>query len=301
MGELLRSRGFDVYVAINVQTILEINNEIIRELKNSDCYLFVNFRRDQIGAEYRGSLFSNQELAIAYALGFKRILVINQTEIKSEGMLRYIANNTESFADLDGCCAAVQRALDRSGWEPNYSRRLTAGMMRFSDTPIQYGNLVGKFLYLDIHNHRPDIAALEATAKLSAFAANGHPLQPCPIRSPLKATGRRAFSHTIFPNSHEAFDLLCVGGYIKATGPISTAPPVSGSLVSMHPVAVEPGVFLNSDMDVVGAPRLQITPGTWNLNYTFYAIDFPVLSVMVELAFTDWNEPSARVLSQETV
>jgi hypothetical protein len=81
VGQLLRERGFDVYVAIDVQTILEINADIIRELKGSDCYLFVNFRREKIGEtfakrtgekveEYRGSLFSNQELAIAYAFGF---------------------------------------------------------------------------------------------------------------------------------------------------------------------------------------------------------------------------------------
>jgi hypothetical protein len=77
VGNLLEGRGFKVYIAIDVQTILEINTGIIRELKDSDCYLFVNFRREQIGGEHRGSLFSNQELAIAYALGFERILVIN--------------------------------------------------------------------------------------------------------------------------------------------------------------------------------------------------------------------------------
>src|SRR5437660_794267 len=78
IGALLRRRGFDVYIAIDVQTILEINTGIIRELKNSDCYLFVNFRRELIRDKYWGSLFSNQELAIAYALGFERLLVINQ-------------------------------------------------------------------------------------------------------------------------------------------------------------------------------------------------------------------------------
>jgi hypothetical protein len=37
VGKLLEKRGFDVYIAIDVQTILEINAGIIRELKNSDC------------------------------------------------------------------------------------------------------------------------------------------------------------------------------------------------------------------------------------------------------------------------
>jgi hypothetical protein len=142
IGELLGERGFDVYIAIDVQTILEINTGIIRELKNSDCYLFVNFRREQIGSEYRGSLFSNQELAIAYALGFERILVINQEGIRREGMLGYIGVNTETFIDFDDCCAIVGRALDRAKWTTDYTRRLRADRLRFSDE-IGYGFLVG--------------------------------------------------------------------------------------------------------------------------------------------------------------
>ena len=71
IAELLENRGFDVYIAIDVQTILEINSGIICELKNSDCYLFVNFRRDPIPNGHQGSLFSNQELAIAFSLGFE--------------------------------------------------------------------------------------------------------------------------------------------------------------------------------------------------------------------------------------
>jgi hypothetical protein len=60
IGKVLEKRGFDVYIAIDVQAILEINSGIIRELKNSDYYLFVNFRREQLGANFRGSPFSNQ-------------------------------------------------------------------------------------------------------------------------------------------------------------------------------------------------------------------------------------------------
>lgn len=182
IGKLLVERGFDVYIAIDVQTILEINTGIIQELKNSDCYLFINFRRERIGfglktgRQYRGSLFSNQELAIAYALNFERILVINQEGILPEGMLKYIGINTETFVGTEDCCATVKRALDRSGWSTNYSRRLRADGLRFSDPNLQYGHLVGRFLYIDIHNGRPDIAALEATAKCSGFAKAGKAL-----------------------------------------------------------------------------------------------------------------------------
>lgn len=81
----------------------------------------------------------------------------------------------------------------RAGWTPDYSRRLRAGELRLSDENITYGNLAGQFLYLDIHNNRPDIAALEATARLLGYAQSGRAFEPSTIRSPLKATARYGF------------------------------------------------------------------------------------------------------------
>ena len=154
---LLEERGFAVYLAVDVQTILEINERIIGELKNSDCYLFVNFRRDPIGDSFRGSLFSNQELAIAYALGFERLLVVNQEGVLPEGMLRYLGVNTEPFRGVEDCVDVVGRALDKAGWASDYGRRLRADGLHFSKALIRCGNIAGQFLYLDIHNDRPDI------------------------------------------------------------------------------------------------------------------------------------------------
>jgi hypothetical protein len=238
-------------------------------------------------------------LAIAYALGFgEKILVVNQKGILPEGMLRYIAINTETFTGFDDCCAAVKRALDRSRWTPDYCRRLRAGNLRFEATPIRYGNLLGRFLYVDILNGRSDIAALEATARLSEFGPAGDALQPSPIRSPLKATARPGFSHTIFPKSHEAFDLLCVGVY-DHEGLNCLAPSVSGALVDPATCYGEWGVFLNTALDLAAPPRLAITPGDWHLRYEFFAIGFPLLSVLVELTLTDWNQPSPKLVAQE--
>jgi hypothetical protein len=313
LSNLLDQRGFDVYLAINAETILEINRGIIGELKNSDCYLLINFRRDPIGDEYRGSLFSNQELAIAYALGFERILVINQRGVLSEGMLRYIGINTEEFDGFDDCCAVVERALDRARWLPNYARRLNADNLCFSRDLITYGNLFGRFLYVDIKNGRPDIAALEATARLTEYGPIGKALLPCPIRSPLKATARPGFAHTIFPKSHEAFDLLCVGAQLRAVPAADVGGPTLGSQISSiaaiqapggasggAPVALgDQGVYLNSALDVLGAGRLPMPLGTWRLRYEIYAIDFPLLSVLIELDVTNWNNPTATIVSQE--
>jgi hypothetical protein len=296
IGAILEKRGFDVYVAINAQTILEINTGIIQELRNSDCYLFVNFCREPIGDGFRGSLFSHQELAIAYALQFDRILVVNQRQTLPEGMVRYIGVNTETFDDFEDCCGVVERALDRSGWNPDYSRRLRADNIRFTNGLITYGPLSGRFLYVDITNGRPDIAALEATARLAEYGPRDGALKPSPIRSPLKATARPGFAHTIFPKSCEAFDLLCVG---MRQDIVANSPLNSGFFAGPPIAAEDQGVYLNSALDVMGAGRLPITLGNWLLRYEFYAIGFPLFSVSIELSVTDWNMPRASIISQE--
>jgi hypothetical protein len=123
---LVRRIGFDAYLAIEAQTLLDINSGIIGELKASDYYLLINFCRDPLLRGNRGSLFSNQELAIAYALGFKRLLILNQAGVADEGMLRYIGINTERFDGYGDCVDVVARAVQKAAWKPGYSRLLRA-------------------------------------------------------------------------------------------------------------------------------------------------------------------------------
>jgi hypothetical protein len=283
IGGLLRSRGFHSYIAKKVLTVFEINSGIIRELKDSDCYLFVNFRRERIGpGEFRGSLFSNQEFAIAYALGFERLLVINQKGVKPEGMLAYIGCNTDGFDKPNGCLKAVKKALEESNWKPDYSRRLIAGKPSFSDLVLYSDGLTqvkGRILYLDILNHRPDMAALETTARLKNLRqAKTKTWMASEIRSPLKATRGRGYSHTIFPSSSEAFDLLCIGESSDAAG--------------------QTKAFLNCALDLLPKPCVPITSGVWELEYEFYAIGFPVLRVMVEVTWSPNGQLAAKILRQ---
>jgi len=48
-----RSQGYDPYVAVQVQTIGDLNAGIIGALKASDYYLFINFPRETVIADRR--------------------------------------------------------------------------------------------------------------------------------------------------------------------------------------------------------------------------------------------------------
>jgi hypothetical protein len=126
---------------------------------------------------------------------------------------------------------------------------------------------------------------METTARLAEFGAAGQPLQPSPIRSPLKATSRPGFAQTIFPQSHEAFDLLCIGAY----SPDVVLPVISD------------GAYLNSALDELPVRPLPITPGVWMLRYEFVAIAFPLLSASIELTVENWNMVKAKEVEQTII
>lgn len=285
VAQRLKDRGFDPYVAKVVQNAFEINSSIVNELKNSDCYLFVNFRRERIDDGYRGSLFSNQEFAIAYAFGFNTMIVVNQEGVKQEGMLRYIGCNTNGFANYDDCLAAVERALDLSEWDPGFSRRLFAENVQFENYSYMHftgERMVGRFLSLDIANRRSDMAALETSGRLVGFRRPGETdWRPRSLyhRSLLKASGRAAFSHTVFPRSSETFNLIFIGSLIGNTGSAE-------------------GAYLVSAIDLVPNPQRPLDPGEWELLYQFYAIGFPPLCVEVFLRYDTFADATARLLQQ---
>jgi hypothetical protein len=95
----------------------------------------------------------------------------------------------------------------------------------------------------------------------------------------LKANGRSAFAHTVFPGSEEAFTLMFLGSIAQNT--LSTE-----------------GVFLVSAIDLIPNQPLPLARGSWELLYQFSAIGFPVLWVEVSLKYRTFESATAQILSQ---
>lgn len=260
--QTLRALEFEVYVAIQAQSIEDVNSGIIRQLKRSDYYIFVDFAREDIGGRTRGSLFTNQELAIAYILGFERVLIFQQTGVKLEGLLRYMGANATPFDTFEELPALVAAAVAERSWSPHYSRHLAAARLRWGGV-FPYGQIAGKFLYVDIDNRRNDVPAFQTVARLLSFESQSVGVTPSPIRSHLKVTGAlQSFEQTIWPNDHGAFDALA----IDASDPTR--------------------IYLNTALDVVPLPPLLHGTGTYMLNYAVIARDFPMLRFSIQLNVT---------------
>jgi hypothetical protein len=263
------SQGFSPYVAIQVQSILDLNAGIIGDLKTSDYYLFVNLRRERLKClprrEYRGSLFTNQELAIAYALGFEHMLMINQLGVRREGVFQFMVSNVPEFTMLNEVLGRVQSAVQTAGWHPDYTRQLDVAGHYFT-LPFIYGDHAGSrhvcALHLRVKNGRPDIGAVGTIARLFNMTNPSGNQLASPDRTQLKASGHPAYSQTIWPNSEGTFDLLAID------------------------MNNQSHAYLHSELDVHPRTPIITQPGMWLLDYEIFSQGFPRLSIRVELHLT---------------
>jgi len=103
------------YVAFRVQGLRDIMR-ITDELRSSDYYLFIDFKRR--------SLFTHQELALAQHLDFDKVIAFQEEGAPpSEGFLRYTLSNPDKFT-MPELVEKVRSVVKERGWTPDYSRNL---------------------------------------------------------------------------------------------------------------------------------------------------------------------------------
>jgi len=59
VGARLEKLGFEPWIAVEEQTLSGIKEHIFEKLRNSEYFIFVDFKREELGTtgEHRGSLF----------------------------------------------------------------------------------------------------------------------------------------------------------------------------------------------------------------------------------------------------
>ncbi len=261
------SQGYSTYVATQVQTLQELNSQIIEALKSSDYFLFINLRREKVAPKtadrlYRGSVYSNQELAVAHAFGFDHMILVNHKDVKNEGVFKFLVVNTPEFESISDVLSIVQGAVKKSGWKNTFSRHFQVSVTSI-DPVVRYGdhtmlrNL--RIAHVNVSNRRPDIGAVDCAVRLVGIEPVGSANLPSPDPSSLKATGRQGYSQFIWPESTGSFDLfgIDVGSY--------------------------PETYLLSEADIMPRNPIISAPGTYKLAYEIYAAGFPKLTFDVEL------------------
>lgn len=264
---LLKSKfHLNPYVAIDVQSLDDIMN-ITKELRSSDYYLFIDFKRH--------STFAHQELALAHHLGFGSDMIsLRQTGGgKPQGFLRYVQSNPTSFSTTNDLIEKVQTLVSNKGWNPNYSRNLVVSSALTRSGGVTYGDHTGQSIHeswrAKIYNRRPDVAAVGVVCVLDSILFPSGDLQTCKDHGYLKWVGHQGYERTLLPDSAEEVDVFAIR---RDT----------------------PGLFLLSTLDVHPREPVVTANGKYELNYRVFARDFPLLkfTVVVDLR---WQPPTPIV------
>lgn len=281
---LKEEKYFNPYAAIDVQTLEDINSSIIRELESSDYFLFIDLKREEITEEkttikeYRGSLFSHQELAIAYYLGFERVIFLKHKDVKLEGFFKYIHSNPKEFSNYPEIFSIIEKELEDKKWSPNFSRHLDVRLCPKPSIIFNYEDDSGSrdqyIWHAEIINNNNFKPARNTIAMLWRIEKDSSEFE-LHDKSPLKwAEQLQEYSAFIPPEDSLKFDLFAIN-----TDELSK-------------------VYLHSRKDVY--PRLPIisTPGNYKLEYKLFAEGFPPLNFCIELTLTgNWESTQARICS----
>ena len=188
---------------------------ITKELRESDYYLFIDFRREPEGPQdLPCSLFTHQELALAHHLRFENIIALKQEGAPVEGFLRYVLSNPESFSDDSDLLDKLRRLVGERHWTPDYTRNLEVSELRDSG-PITYSDHTGPSVQWVwqawVRNKRPDVAAVRTVCILDYIKkADGNRIEPFD-RSPLKWAGQLTnYERTILPQDYGDVDLFAI-------------------------------------------------------------------------------------------
>jgi hypothetical protein len=97
--DFIKGKGFETYFAERVHSPDALTDNIFKFLGRSEYFVFIDFKREEINKDvYRGSLFVNQEVAIATFLKIPGAGFCEKG-VKREGILAYQIYNEAFFED----------------------------------------------------------------------------------------------------------------------------------------------------------------------------------------------------------
>jgi len=186
IAERLRLLGFDPYIAVAEQTLRGLKENIFGRLRTSEYFVFVDFKREKLENKpiHRGSLFSNQELAIASFMDIE-VLCLQEDGVKpDDGIFRYLQANAIPFKDKHTLANVIADKVQERGWNPNWRNELT--LERLPDQVSEAFNpqikKTGSYFHVNVCNHHREKMATNCIVHLEKAKR----LSPSAIEIPLK-------------------------------------------------------------------------------------------------------------------
>ena len=168
----IESLGYIPYVAINEQTTRGLKENIFQRLFQSEYFLFIDFKRENVSKglfskkKYRGSLFSNQELAVAAYLDMPIVAFQEEMIKEHEGILYTIQANPIRFSSREGLSrlvlSKIEELKERSIWHPSSRNELLINRQHDNIADGNFGpnpNNPARYFHVRVTNmHRTKVA-----------------------------------------------------------------------------------------------------------------------------------------------
>ncbi|MGA2466287.1 MAG: hypothetical protein ABSH06_18290 [Thermodesulfobacteriota bacterium] len=206
--------GFDTYLALEQHSLRSLKENIFKHLMDSEYFLFVDFKREQLNNSnnFRGSLYTNQELAIASFLE-KEVIPFQQKGILHiDGMLSSLQLNPIKFnnKEKNKLPDLIEQQIKQSGWNNQWKNKLDISIHpNYSDADKQSGD-VGRHYFLRIDNLHKDKIAFNCTAYVKSIVNKTNNLAFPTETVELKWAGSLVPSVTIMPKSCRLLDAFFV-------------------------------------------------------------------------------------------
>ena len=272
----------------------DIFSGIIKHLKLSDYYLFIDFAREAVfpidksfkpnnlkKCPRRGSLFTHQELAIAAILEFENSIFFRQDGVKLEGIGQYLMTNAHEFNTVDELPDLVMDAVKNNpNWSNTYSRHFEVTSFRFDkDKSINYGDNTGSqeqyVCEVQLRNCRPDGMAINVVAFLCGVRRYSKlvAIKSDDLYKPLKWAGQsNAYLVNILHNTAVSFTAFALDADDHTR------------------------IYLQDNSDIHDRKPVAKGKGEYILEYKVCSSNFPDKEICVKLVIGDSIETSSACL-----
>jgi hypothetical protein len=126
---LVGALGFCPYLAFEAHSSKSLTEGIYGHLRTAEYFLFVDFARESLdgGPTRRGSLFSNQELAIASFLELDSLFFVESLAEQRAGILGVVQGNPIEFPQGTDPIPVIECGIREALWQPIQRRGLHVG------------------------------------------------------------------------------------------------------------------------------------------------------------------------------
>jgi hypothetical protein len=166
--------GFKVYIADDEITPHGVKEAVFQELESSEYFLFVDFPREKLGkGGHRGSLFANQELALAIFLGLPYLGFRQRGVRPRDGLLKFVQAAFPEFETHVQLIRKVREQVRKHKWATGWRNELRmrrregewddAGQIIGRDPTGRFIQRMARYFHVDVqnlHNRKPALGCV---------------------------------------------------------------------------------------------------------------------------------------------